>query len=126
MPEIYAQCSAVFLQKSLNFRKIYSQKPQILDANAVKTYGNYEQAVVYYGYGNVGRFVYQELLRSGYTVSGVIDTVEHAEVTTLPLDKIEAVGADIIVVTPVYDFYRIKQEWGSHCNAQIVSAMDIV
>lgn len=87
---------------------------------------NKSKTIALYGYGGLGRILYQQLLDAGYTISGVIDKTEHANITTIAPDNIEAAGADIIVITPIYDYYQIKKKLDNRCNAQIISALDII
>lgn len=83
--------------------------------------------IALYGLGTIGKILYKELTSAGYTVTCVIDqhkkcidTVE----TVLPQNI--APDIDLIIITPVYDYFAIRNNLMQHTTAQIISAFDVL
>lgn len=83
--------------------------------------------IAIYGYGKMGKHLYRALSRTEIKVEYVIDenrnSGEEGVVVKNPNDELPSV--DAIVVTPVFDFYKIWFELKNRCKAEIMSISDV-
>lgn len=84
--------------------------------------------VAIYGYGRIGRILCNELQLSGFCVKYVIDKNKEALVTNRkaisPTEPFEPV--DAIIITPIMDFFAIKEFCKKKCNYPLISVEDII
>jgi len=91
------------------------------------------KSVAIYGMGTLGELFYEELKKSDVKVEYFID--KNAEELYYGLDDIAIVGlddienqpkADVIVVTPVFDFESIEKDLQEITDIELVSLEDII
>lgn len=115
------------IAKDYRFRKYYSVSSEILNKISQKTGFEFDfsgKSVAIYGFGTLGKILYQELRKEKIDIKFIIDNAVgiEAEVPVYQMSEItENHLVDIIIVTPIYDFLSIQEQLNKIRNYQIVS-----
>ena len=91
------------------------------------------QSVAIYGFGELGKRLYEDLKKTNIKVSYLIDNSLAATQDNIPLLRVNnnqpfpPVSMDAIIVTPIYDFYNIERKLrDSGYEGPILSLEDII
>lgn len=84
--------------------------------------------IAIYGWGIVGKLLYEELYDSNIEISYAVDKKNVSEMAPLPIFSLEKElpEVDLIVITATFAFEEIKEELQNYVKAPIVSVDDIV
>lgn len=86
------------------------------------------RSIVIYGVGEIGKRLYEELKESGIDVCYAIDSQDTCSYTELKIvtkdDVLET--ADVMVVTPLFDYEGIRSEMSQKVDFPIISIQEIV
>ncbi|MBD5136082.1 MAG: glycosyltransferase [Lachnospiraceae bacterium] len=113
--------------KDFRFRKYYYVYSIILNkisSSENLTFDFSNKSVAIYGYGTLGKILYKQLIKENVNVKYVIDDDNRieADVTVYRCSQIpENNLTDIVIVTPIYDFIKIKEKLELIGNQEVVS-----
>ena len=83
-----------------------------------------------YGYGVLGRLLYKELKESSVTIKCIFDRNLRQGPENIPVinpsKKMDLLGMDAIIVTPICEFEKIKEELKITNSVRILSLEDIL
>lgn len=84
--------------------------------------------IVIYGMGELGNRLYEQLIKTDIKVMYAIDKNPVSSYSELNVvgAAMETKGVDAVIVTPVYDFDKIKEDLKGTFNCKIVSLEEIV
>lgn len=120
------------LSKEYRFRKYYQILSKILNKISKKQDFKYDftgKTITIYGFGTMGRIIYDELKKQNIKVEFIIDNGEKIKSETL-IYKISEITneqiTDTIIVTPVYDYLAIKEQLTKLGYHEIISLEEMI
>lgn len=119
--------------RDYRFRKYYHVTSKLLNKISLNirfSYDFYGISVAVYGFGTLGRVLYQELIKEKIDVRYVIDNGRETEATDVPVYKLweipKDITVDMIIVTPVYEFLTIRKQLENTGDYKITSLEEIL
>lgn len=113
-----------YYQLSNQWLYIKNEKRNIIDNIKEKGY----KSIAIYGMGELGNRLYEELRESEIQIKYVIDRYPESNFPDLKFVELNSniEQVDAIIVTPIYDFEKIKKEINDVVDYSVISLEDIL